>query len=162
MCLTLYSPWTIQMLVRLDISGCYIISESLARTVFAKLLLVVSVNIDADLKRKKTEQQWKNEVGSTGKNTDIWHHHTHTHTPHEWLWNQWGWLSTGENGYGGLDITSGVCKRWERFDTQHLTIQSVGETNRTNLSGIWATVRLVEIQTNSWKCLSGDAFGAEQ
>lgn len=67
------------MLVRLDISGCYIISESLARTVFAKLLLVVSVNIDADLKRKKTEQQWKNEVGSTGKNTDIWHHHTHTH-----------------------------------------------------------------------------------
>lgn len=41
------------MLVRLDISGCYIIFESLARTVFAKLLLVVSVNIDADLKRKK-------------------------------------------------------------------------------------------------------------
>lgn len=39
---------------------------------------------------------------------------------------------------GGLDITGGSANA-----EKHLPIQSVGEkTNRTSLSGMWATVRL--------------------
>lgn len=75
------------------------------------------------------------------------------------------------NNYSQLEETAievryhrWVCKCWERFNTQYMTIQSVGEaTNCTASSGMWPTLRLRETQqTVSWKWLSGDAFRAGQ